>query len=129
MSDYHYQTGRRPEYKSRMERQIGDYLASRRIPFIYEKPTAVIDSGKLKVWYPDFSLKCGLVIEYFGITGDPQYLASARHKLRVYHENQFDVIPLYPADIVPEWANNLMRRMDTVLEGRLNDIRSSSLAG
>jgi len=50
MDDYYYhQSGRRPQYKSRVERQIGDLLTNRRIPFIYEKPTAVMDAGKLNL--------------------------------------------------------------------------------
>ena len=72
MEDYHYfQKSRRPEYKSRVERQIGEFLAERQIPFIYEKPTAVMDRGLLRIVYPDFSLQCGLLIEYF-ILFDPE---------------------------------------------------------
>lgn len=123
MDDCHYRPGQRPEYKSRMERQIGDFLESRRIPFMYEKPTAVMDSGKLKIWYPDYTLHCGLLIEYFGVTGDRDYIDSARHKLRVYQENQFDVIPLYPPDMIPEWRSNLVRRLEAVLDRRIQDIR------
>ena len=52
MDDCSYQTGQRPEYKSRMERQIGDFFDSRRIPYIYEKPTAVVDRGLTKLWHP-----------------------------------------------------------------------------
>lgn len=123
MYDCSYQTGRRPEYKSRAERQIGEFLDSRRIPYIYEKPTAVVDAGKLKIWYPDYSLQCGPLIEYFGITGDRHYMDSARHKLRIYQENQYDVIPLYPADMIPQWPNNLLSRIESLLERRLQDIR------
>jgi hypothetical protein len=122
MDDCRYQTGHRPEYKSRAERQIGEFLDSHRIPYIYEKPTAVVDAGKLKIWHPDYSLQCGPLIEYFGITGDLHYMESARHKLRVYQENQYDVIPLYPADMVPQWRGNLVRRIEAVLERRLFDL-------
>jgi len=115
MDECRYQSGQRPEYKSRAEREIGKYLSGQRIPFVYEKPTAVMDSGKLKIWYPDFSLHHGLIIEYFGVTGNSDYIASARHKLRVYRSNLYDVIPLYPADMVPAWQDNLMRRMETLL--------------
>lgn len=123
MDDYSYQSGRQPEYKSRTEREIGDYLYSQRIPFIYEKPTAVMDGGKLKLWHPDFSLHHGLIIEYFGMTGKQDYIASARHKLRIYRENMFDVIPLYPADMVPQWPDNLTRRIRTTLDQRLRTIQ------
>ena len=121
MDECNYQTGRRPEFKSRTERQIGAFLDSRHIPYIYEKPTAVMDAGKTKIWYPDYSIQCGPLIEYFGITGDRHYMESVRHKLRVYQENQYDVIPLYPADLIPQWQDNLLRRMESVMERRIRD--------
>lgn len=125
MNYYHYhQTGRRPEYKSRVERQIGDFLAERQIPFIYEKPTAVVDNGLTKIWYPDFSLQYGMIIEYFGITGQQDYINRTKHKLRVYQQNQFDIIPLYPPDIIPGWQNELVDRIGYTLENRLKAIRS-----
>ena len=127
MDDYHYlQSGRRPEYKSRVERQIGDLLAERQIPFIYEKPTAVIDDGLTKIWYPDFSLQCGLLLEYFGVNGNKEYIEQARHKLRVYRENQLDTIPLYPPDIIPGWQDHLIDRIGYTLENRLRAVRSTS---
>lgn len=123
MDDCSYHTCRRPQYKSRAERQIADFLDSRRIPYIYEKPTAVMDAGKLKIWYPDYTLQCGPLIEYFGVIGDYDYINSARHKLRVYQENQFDVISLYPADMVPQWPQNLVARIESVLERRIQELR------
>lgn len=71
-----------------------------------------------------YTLQCGSLIEYFGMTGDRHYLEGARHKLRVYQENQFDVIPLYPADIVTQWPDNLLRRIEAVLERRLLGLRA-----
>jgi len=126
-SEYHYfQSGRRPEYKSRVERQIGDLLAYRQIPFIYEKPTAVIDNDLTKIWHPDFSLQYGLLIEYFGMNGDKHCTEQARHKLRVYRENQFDTIPLYPPDIIPGWQDHLIDRIGHTLENRLKVLRTTS---
>lgn len=120
MDNYHeIQPYYRPQYKSRVERQIGGLLTDRRIPFIYEKPTAVIDRGALRLWYPDFSLQYGLLIEYFGINGDRDYADRTRHKLQVYRENQFDTIPLYPADIIPGWPDRLIDRIGGVMEERL----------
>jgi hypothetical protein len=124
MGECNYQTGQRPAYKSRAERQIGEFLDSRRIPFIYEKPTAVMDGGQCRLWYPDYTLQCGPLIEYFGMTGDRHYMEGARHKLRIYQGNQFEVIPLYPADMVPLWQVNLLRKVEAVLEQRLLDVRS-----
>lgn len=124
MDDYHYvETCRRPQYKSRVEREIGGLLTDHRIPFIYEKPTAVIDRGLTKLWHPDFSLRYGLLIEYFGVNGERDYIDRTRHKLRVYQANQFDTIPLYPSDIIPDWQSRLLDRIGSILEGRLRSIR------
>jgi len=126
MDNYHYHPiGRRPEYKSRVERQIGDFLAERQIPFIYEKPTAVMDRGLLRIFYPDFSLQAGLLVEYFGVNGDDRYAEQARHKLSVYRDNQLDTIPLYPPDIIPGWGDRLIDRIGYPMENRLRNIRSS----
>jgi len=114
---------RQPQYKSRVERQIGNLLADRQIPFIYEKPTAVMDDGKLKIWYPDFSLQAGLLVEYFGINGEQDYIQRTRHKLRVYQANQLDTIPLYPSDIIPNWQGRLIDRISSALESRLRALR------
>jgi hypothetical protein len=125
MDEYHYPQPYcryRPQYKSHVERQIGDLLTDRRIPFIYEKPTAVMDDGKLRTWYPDFSLRYGLLIEYFGVNGERDYLERTRHKLRVYQANQFDMIPLYPADIIPDWQKRLIERIGSVMENRARDL-------
>lgn len=111
----------RPCYKSKIEREIGQLLTDRRIPFIYEKPTAVMDNGLLRVWYPDFNLQYGLLIEYFGVNGDRDYIERTRHKLKVYQANQFDVLPVYPTDIIPGWQGPLIGRIGDVLERRVRE--------
>ena len=113
----------KPEYKSRGEREIADCLNQYGIPFVYEKPTAVIDSDKLKIWYPDFSLNCGLLVEYFGVNKNQEYAERTRHKLRVYKENRLDVIPLYPQDISGTLQTTLLNKIDSILEKRLIDFR------
>lgn len=112
-----------PCYKSGPERHIGNLLDRYGLPFIYEKPVAVIDGGKFRTWYPDFTLQYGLLIEYFGINGDAGYQERTRHKLKVYDENQFDVIPVYPADMAENWEPVLLGRIDATLEKRLSDYR------
>jgi hypothetical protein len=123
--DYRQGQGRqRPIYKSRGEQQIGEFLSQNRIPFIYEKPTAVMDRGLLRLNYPDFSLQYGPLIEYFGINGDQHYIEQARHKLKVYRENQYDVIPVYPPDMCNGWQDGLLERIGWTLERRLMDFRN-----
>jgi len=110
-------------YKSRAERDIAHLLDQYNIPFIYEKPTAVVDSGKTRLWYPDFTLSYGILVEYFGVNGNQGYRDRTKHKLKVYEENQFDVIPLYPKDMGRRWERSLLSRIDGTLERRLTDYR------
>lgn len=112
-------------YRSRAERLIAGLLDQYGLPFIYEKPTAVTDHGQVRIWYPDFTLSYGLLIEYFGIHGDSDYNRRTQHKLNVYRENQFDVLPLYPSDLSCGWQSHLLSRIDGVLETRVADYRAS----
>ena len=95
MSPRYSSYSRKPNYKSHMERQIADLFEKHKIPFIYEKPTAVVDYGKTKIWYPDFTLSYGIVVEYFGISGNKDYEYRTSHKLKVYKKNQIPVIALH----------------------------------
>jgi len=112
-------------YRSRAERLIAGLLDQYGLPFIYEKPTAVTDHGQVRIWYPDFTLSYGLLIEYFGIHGDADYNRRTQHKLNVYRENQFDVLPLYPSDLSCGWQSHLLGRVDRALESRLTAYRSA----
>lgn len=118
-----YLSRTREPYKSRPEREIANLLDQYSIPFIYEKPTAVVDSGKTKLWFPDYTLSYGVLIEYFGINGSQGYRDRTKHKLKVYDQNQFQVIDLYPKDMSGGWQDSFLRRIDSTLEGRLNDYR------
>ena len=130
-TDAPHGTGHR-EYRSRAEHQIGSLLDAYGLPFIYEKPTAVVDDGKTKIWYPDFTLEYGILIEYFGVNGSESYRVRTRHKLDVYEKNQITVLPVYPHDLSsPRWETDILNRIDRTLERRLNDyrIRVSSTYG
>ena len=65
----------------------------------------------------------GLLIEYFGINGSQGYRNRTKHKLKVYEQNQIEVIPLYPNDMNGCWQDRLLKRIDDRLENRLNDYR------
>jgi hypothetical protein len=103
-------------YKSRKEFQIAGLLDRYGLPFIYEKPTAVMDQEKLKIWHPDFTLKGGPIIEYFGVQGNQDYGRRTQHKLQTYHENQYTVIPLFPQDMKRGWEKRVLNRIDGALE-------------
>jgi len=42
---------------------------------------AVMDRGAVRLWYPDFSQQYGLLIEYFGVNGERDYLERTRHRI------------------------------------------------
>jgi hypothetical protein len=110
-------------YKSEGERRIASYLEAVGIPFQYEKPLAVVDAGKTKIWYPDFTLfdYGSILVEYFGIGGSEDYERRARQKLKVYETNRLDVIPIYPQDFKGDWKGHLMAGIYGTLEKRIQD--------
>ena len=112
-------------YKSRGERKIAGLLYRYGIPFIYERPVAVQDAGKTKIWYGDFYLSCGLLIEYFGIDGEQSYRERTKHKLHVYAQNGINVIPVYPQDLEGRWEERLLARIDRSLDNILTTYRVS----
>lgn len=119
-----YTGGRYAPYKSLGEHRIGHLLDKYGLPFTYEKPTAVLDGGKVRLWYPDFTLSYGLLIEYFGINGNSEYNKRTEHKLAIYQGNQMDVLPVYPRDMCNGWEQRILSRIDHTLDGRLSHYRS-----
>ena len=86
-------------YKSRGESAIASYLDQQHIDFTYEKPIAVVDSGKTKIWYPDFHLdNYHILIEYLGMNRNPNNARLNEHKRKVYRQNRIDVVEIYPED-------------------------------
>ena len=63
-------------------------MKKRRIDFSYERPVAVVDGGKTKIWYPDFYLDTyHILIEYFGMDGNRESAKINAYKRKVYKEN------------------------------------------
>ena len=79
------------EYKSFGEKIIADFLFEHDIPFKYEKNFWWNSIN----YHPDFTIlkevkhQKGIVIEYFGLQGDPNYDEQSQEKRR-YWQNQFD---------------------------------------
>ena len=88
-------------YKSGGEKIIADFLFEHDIPFKYEKNFWWNSIN----YHPDFTIlkevngKKGIVIEYFGLQGDPNYDEQSEQKRRYWKEDQFDYffIELNPA--------------------------------
>jgi hypothetical protein len=122
-----YQRTPSNNYKSMGEKKIGKYLQSRGIDFTYEKPVAVVFEGKAKLFYPDFFLnRYHILIEYLGMNANPQKVKLNSYKRRVYRENKYDVIEIYPKDFRRDWERIIDRGIYDTLEKRLRDYEGKS---
>jgi hypothetical protein len=114
-------------YKSRGEGTIASYLEQQDIDFTYEKPIAVVDSGKTKIWYPDFYLdNYHILIEYLGMNHNPHNTRINEHKRKVYRHNRIDVVEIYPEDFKGDWQGIIDSGIYNTLENRLTDYISKS---
>lgn len=116
------------------ERRIAGALDAYGVPYEYERPTLVMDRGKQRIWYPDFSLQpYGALIEYFGVVNDPDYERGIRRRLDTYAANHLDMIDMYPSSFSPGWNERLVSRVERVLESRLyrwqDQVRQKTPAG
>jgi hypothetical protein len=112
-------------YKSDGERRIGTYLQDRGINFTYERPVLVVDSGRQRIWYPDFSLDdYHILIEYLGMTGNERNDRLNEYKRRTYRENKYDVIEIYPSDFNRDWGGIIDKGIYGTLERRVKDYLS-----
>lgn len=112
-------------YKSDGEKRIGTYLQKRNINFSYERPVAVVDNGKTKLWYPDFFLDdFHVLIEYLGMNGNQESAKINDYKRGVYRANRFDVIEVYPTDFMENWQHKIDGGIRNTLERRVRDYAS-----
>jgi DNA helicase-4 len=97
-------------YKSRGEKIIADFLFEHDIPYTYEK----------SFWWrginyrPDFTIERptlfsdnGLVIEYFGLQGDPEYdeMSEAKREYWKKHKRDWDFLELDPQVLTTQGRN------------------------
>lgn len=107
-------------YKSHGERKIAEYLEGRKFDFSYEKPIAVLDNGKTKIWYPDFYLnEFHILVEYFGMNGHPHNDRLNEHKIAVYKANNYDLIEIYPNDFRKNWQEAIDEKVYETLDNRV----------
>ena len=107
-------------FKSAGEVQIARLMERSGIPYMYEHPVAVLDRGKVRVWYPDIVLPdYGMLIEYCGRCNDPAYDAATERKAAVYQENGLSVLMLRPEDLKGRWPERILDRIESVVVDRL----------
>ena len=108
-------------YKSWGEKQIARLLDRNGISHQYEYPAAIIDRGKVRIYYPDFRLPdYGLIIEYFGVNGDSGYDQQKRHKIEVYKEAGIEGLFLTRDSLRGEWPTKIIGQIEDILKQRLD---------
>ena len=109
------------DFKSRGEVQIARFLEKTGIAYQYEYPQALIDHGKTKIWYPDFRLPdYGMIVEYFGINGDPGYDSRTEHKIKAYNRAGIEGLFLKEKDLGGDWPGRILTQIEDILKGRLD---------
>jgi len=117
----------RTAYKSWGEEQIARLLDRNGITYQYEYPTAVVDQGKVRIYYPDFMLSgYGLIIEYFGVNGDPGYDQRTQHKMEVYKQAGIEGLFLTRESFKGDWPTRIMNQIESVLKNRLDKFYNGS---
>ena len=107
------------QWKSRGERRIGQWLEQIGLPHHYEHPYAVVDRGKVRVWYPDFYLpEMGVIVEYAGMNGSNSYQACLDHKKARFNEMGVPALFLDEADLRGNWTARLLEWFVRVEEQR-----------
>jgi len=110
-------------YKSKAEVQIARILENSGIAYNYEHPLAVVDGGRVRIWYPDFYLpEYGMIIEYFGVNGDAAYDERTKHKIEVYRETGIEGLFLTRDSFKGDWPAKIISQIEGILKGRLEKL-------
>jgi hypothetical protein len=113
------------ENGSRAERQIGRMLERYGMRYKYEHPVAVVDRGKVRVWYPDFWLpEYGIVIEYVGGLGSRDYVDGVKHKKAVYEAAGYPSVFLGADSFNGYWPKRVLGQIRDILEERQRKLGS-----
>ena len=104
--------------KSRGEKVIADFLFEHGIPYKYER-----NHWWSEVNYkPDFTIflndKSGVIIEYFGMVGDPKYDRQIEEKQKYWSaKNGWSLISLFPSDLAGLEGGVFQELLASKLEG------------
>lgn len=122
---HHRQADERLGYRSRAEVRIAGLLDREGIAYRYEHPLAVVDQGKVWIWYPDFYLpEYGMILEYFGVNGDVTYDSRTEHKMRVYETTGVEGVFLNEDMLRLHGSIGITRQIGGVLQQRLRQFYS-----
>lgn len=105
---------------SKGEKQIGRMLTRYDVRYFYEHPVAVIDRGKVRVWYCDFWLPdYGMAIEYAGVINDENYSAGIEHKKMTYAVNGISCVFVDARSLRGYWPKQILEQVRSTLVDRL----------
>ena len=105
-----YYTNRGERVRSKSEKIIADELNRQGIPYKYEKPLKLLVDGKIKEFYPDFTvmnITDGEIkyLEHLGMMDNPLYFKNTLSKLDIYEKNKLlvgrDVILIHESSYRP----------------------------
>ncbi len=60
------------------------------------------------------------------MNGNPDNDRINNYKRKIYKENKYDIIEIYPSDFQRDWQNKIDKKIYHTLEHRLNDYLSKS---
>ena len=110
---------------SRGEKQIARMLTRYGVRYVYEHPVAVLDRGRVRIWYPDLWLPdYGIVIEYAGSRADKGYVEGIEHKKAVYEEAGFPAIFLDGGSLSGGWPRKVIEKIGDIVKGRARRFES-----
>ena len=108
------------QHGSAGEKQLARMLEHYQVRFFNEHPVAVLDRGKVRVWYCDFWLPdYSVAIEYAGVTGNRDYDAGIAHKKAVYDASGVPCLFVHAHDLHGHWPKRLMKNIHHLLTERL----------
>jgi hypothetical protein len=117
-------------YKSQGEEAIAEILTKYNIDFVYEYPLLIKeqkedDTEKLRIWYPDFWLpKYSIIIEYFGMDGNPAYHKGKQAKWDAYKKLDIDCIPVYPKTIQGNLKSYLLINISKLINDKVRHFKN-----
>jgi hypothetical protein len=107
-------------YGSAGERQIARMLAGYGVRFLYEHPVAVVDRGKVRLWYPDWWLPdyC-IAMEYIGIEEDGDYSRGAARRKSVFEQAGIPYLTIRKSELHGNWPKRILADIHATLVERL----------
>ena len=111
------------KYKSKGETQIAKLLKQYGIRFEYEPDIYLKEENKRYIWHPDFYLpEHQTIIEYFGIRGDDNYDTGIKRKKKLYYQNHYNLIPVYPKTLKKNYKTYILTSLHNYQKNKLTDL-------